>query len=121
MRVRLSMNLGPAGRGSCRAAIPSTMARLARRLALPGSWSLRMALRPIRRSINHRLVVGRGCRLRDQRDCDDLEGERHHHRESSARSAKSAVNDERHVESRTARISRIESCISYAFARRLLG
>ena len=33
----LPMNLAPVGRGSRRAAVPSTKARLARRLALPGS------------------------------------------------------------------------------------
>jgi len=35
----LSMNLVPVGRGSGRTAVPSTMVRLARRLAQPGAWS----------------------------------------------------------------------------------
>ena len=42
----LSMNRPPVGRGSRRAAVPSTMTRLARRLALPGSRSPGMALGP---------------------------------------------------------------------------
>lgn len=48
-RLRLGryMNLGAIGRGSGRAADPSTMVRLGRSLALPDSWSMRMALGPI--------------------------------------------------------------------------
>ena len=46
------MNRPPVRRGSCRAAVPSTKARLARRLALLGSWSPRMALGPRRLSMN---------------------------------------------------------------------
>ena len=44
--ARLSMNLVSVGRGSCRAAVPCDSTRLARRLALPGSWPPRMALAP---------------------------------------------------------------------------
>jgi hypothetical protein len=43
---RLSMSLGAVRRGSRGAAVLSTLTRLGRSLALPGSWSRRMVARP---------------------------------------------------------------------------
>jgi type II secretion system protein J len=62
MTACLSMDLGSVGRGSRRAAVLCDSTRLGRSLALPGSWSSRMALRPRALSVSLPAASGRACR-----------------------------------------------------------